>query len=136
MITLIHVLTFLRVLIVLLSGETSIRYTLWWWETRKVPDALLISLMLGISLVHGALAAMIMTGLLHLLHVGRPTGNPLVLCMFGIGIIAGTFFHLVPCWQMSCGLTRFWVWVNLVGRIIASALITYILVAFPMELNL
>lgn len=128
-----QILIFLRILIMLMSGETAIRYILWWWETRKERNALLISLMLGIAVVHGTLAGMIGTDLLHVLHVGRSSASPILLSIFGTGIVAGTFFHLIPCWQLSCGLTRFWVWANLIARVVMAGALSYVLATFSLE---
>lgn len=113
----IALITFLRLSILLLSGETSIRYFIWWNKVKRDPDTLLANLMLGIAIVHAVLSMMMGTSALKLFGFGHSKPEPALYGFYIAGLIAGTFFHLIPCWRISCGIRTPWIIGNLLIRL-------------------
>lgn len=119
--------TFLRISVVILSGETAVRYLFWWLKTRRLADALLPNLMLGIAVVHWMLACMMGMGTVHIFGFGNSKPDGWVYTTLIAGIVGGTFYHLVPCWRISCKLKTGWILVNLALRLAGAFLLATIL---------
>lgn len=81
--------------------------------------------MLGIAVVHGSLAVVIGTSVLSHAAFNSSFLSVNAFAGFSVVIIGGTFYHLIPCWRISCGFGMRWVVLNLVLRAVLAALLAF-----------
>jgi hypothetical protein len=116
----------LRLLLIGVCCETSIRYALWWRKVRTDAAAgLLPVLMLGIALVQAG------TFIRHFNFFHNNIENlPVVdlVILPDAMILAGTIVHLVPCWRISHSFSDQRIAVEIIVRgLIASLIAAYLL---------
>lgn len=112
---------FCRLLMVLLTAEVTARYGLWWWKTRTGARAnLLRKLTLGIA-VNSLGFLFLLSFALTYARTVDPRSPFFVPLPIGYTVmLMGMLLHLVPCWEITCGLNRRRIWREVLWRAVLS----------------
>jgi hypothetical protein len=125
MTTAFELLMFMRVLIITLSAETSVRYFWWSYKTwRFERRQMMLPLLFGIACLHVGIVNTLSYYALKtkMIHIDWIASSPMLEA--DIWLAVGSMLHLIPCWRLSCGYNNVKIGISMVGRIILAFGIT------------